>query len=226
MDRTVNVIKLSAADSLCCQFELPAAYPIFDRSQPGEVAESVRGANRSIPLGFVIHFTPYQPMPAKRKAGLAQPSTPSVSRPNRGRVVEQTVFLLLLVQSRKLGLEGMIGREEGLLAMEDRRIWAGVVFEAIDRAHAGRQFDATEQGRVRIGLEMRIHEVRDSSGLTVHLDEVCPVINSSEVAVDGAGISAAFRCALSRTLTVEPDFVSPPCEGGVRGGGGRSQARG
>jgi hypothetical protein len=165
MDRTVNVIKLSAADSLCCQFELPAAYPIFDRSQPGEVAESVRGANRSIPLGFVIHFTPYQPMPAKRKAGLAQPSTPSVSRPNRGRVVEQTVFLLLLGQARELGMQRMIGREECLLAMEDRRVCAGFVFEAIDFASAERQFHAAEQSRLRIGLEIGVNDLLGSDSM-------------------------------------------------------------
>jgi hypothetical protein len=102
-------------------------------------------------------------MPAKREAGLRQPSPPSILRPNRGRVVEQTMFLLLLGQARKLGVQRMIGREECLLAMENRRIRAGVVFEAIDLARAERQFDTAEQGRVRIGLEIGINEVRNFS---------------------------------------------------------------
>jgi len=115
-------------------------------------------------------------MPAKREAGLAQPGPPAISRPDCGRIVEQTMFLLLPGQAGKLRVEWMIGREERLLAMEDRRVCAGVVFEAIDLAGAERQLDATEQGRVRIGLEIGINEVRDFSGLAVQLDDVCPVV--------------------------------------------------
>jgi hypothetical protein len=66
-------------------------------------------------------------------------------RPDCGGVIEQAVFLLLLGQSRELRVECVIGCEERLFAVEDRRVGAGLIFEAIDLAGAERELDAAEQ---------------------------------------------------------------------------------
>ena len=59
--------------------------------------------------------------------------------------------------------------------MQDRRVGAGGVIEAIDLAGAERELDAAQQGRVRVGLEVGIDEVRNLAGLAVQLDQVGPV---------------------------------------------------
>ena len=59
--------------------------------------------------------------------------------------------------------------------MEDRRVRAGGVIEAVDLAGPQRELDAPQQGRVRVGLEIGIDEVRDLAGLAVQLDQVGPV---------------------------------------------------
>ena len=99
----------------------------------------------------------------------------SLPCPDRRRVVEQAVLFLLLGQPRELGVEGMIGRQKRLLAMEDRRIRAGGVIEAIDLACRDRELDATQQRRVRVGLEFGVDEIRDLARLAVQLDQVGPV---------------------------------------------------
>jgi hypothetical protein len=68
-------------------------------------------------------------------------------------------FFLLLGQSGELGAERMIGREECLLAMENRRISAGGVIEAVNLAGAERELGASTQGRVRVCVELGINEV-------------------------------------------------------------------
>ena len=80
------------------------------------------------------------------------------------------MFFLLLGQSRKLGMEGMISRQKRLLAMEDRRIRAGGVFPAVDLAGAEREPDAALEYGVRVGLEIGINEVRNLAGFAVQLD--------------------------------------------------------
>ena len=64
-------------------------------------------------------------------------------------------------QPGELGVEGMIGRQKRLLAMQDRRVCAGGVIEAIDLAGAERELDAALERRVRVGLEIGINEVRN-----------------------------------------------------------------
>jgi hypothetical protein len=64
-------------------------------------------------------------MAAQHKARLGQPGLPAFLGPDRRRVVEQTVFFLLLGQPGELGVERTIGRQKRLLAVEDRRIGAG-----------------------------------------------------------------------------------------------------
>jgi hypothetical protein len=58
------------------------------------------------------------------------------------------MFFLLLSQSGELGVKGMIGRQKRLLAMENRRIRAGGVVEAVDLTRVEREIDATVESRV------------------------------------------------------------------------------
>jgi hypothetical protein len=66
----------------------------------------------------------------------------------------------------------MIGRQERLFAVQDRRVGTGGVIEAIDLARSERELDVAQQSRVRVGLEVWINEVGDRAGLTVQLDSV------------------------------------------------------
>jgi hypothetical protein len=75
-------------------------------------------------------------------------------------------------------MERMIGRQKRLLPMQDRRVGTGGIIEAVDLAGAKRKLDAAEQGRVRIGLEIGINEVRNLARLPVQLDQVGPVERS------------------------------------------------
>jgi hypothetical protein len=68
--------------------------------------------------------SPHESMAAQHKARGPQPCLPAVFRPDRRRVVEPTAFFLLLGQPSELGVKGMIGRKERLLAMQDR--WMAV----------------------------------------------------------------------------------------------------
>jgi hypothetical protein len=127
----------------------------------------------------------HESMAAEHKACGAQSGLPAVLRPDRRRVTEQPVFFLLLGQPGELGAEGMIGRQKRLLAMENRRIRAGGIIEAVDLAGAERELDAAMETRVRVGLEFGIDEVRNLTGMAVQLDQVGPV-ESAEV---GSGAS-------------------------------------
>jgi hypothetical protein len=104
---------------------------------------------------------PHQSMASKHKARGVQPGLPADFRPDRRRVVEQTVFFLLFGQRGELGVERMIGRQERLIAVEDRWIGAGSVVEAIDLAGAERELCATLACGVRAGLNIGINEVRN-----------------------------------------------------------------
>jgi hypothetical protein len=48
-------------------------------------------------------------------------------------------------------VQRMIGRDERLLAMENRRVNTGWVFEAVDRTRAKRELDASLEGWVAVG---------------------------------------------------------------------------
>ncbi len=59
-------------------------------------------------------------MSPKPEPGLRQPGPPAVSGSDCGGIVEEAVLFLVLGQMGKLGVKRMSGREERLLAMEDR----------------------------------------------------------------------------------------------------------
>jgi hypothetical protein len=115
----------------------------------------------------------------------ARAASPAFIGPDPCRIVEQAVLFLLLGQPGELGVEGMIDSEECLLAMENRRIRAGRVFEAVNLADAERELDAALERRMRVGLEIGIDEVRNLARLAVPLDQVGPV-ESSKV---GSGVA-------------------------------------
>ena len=73
-------------------------------------------------------------MPAQRESGRIEPRLPAVLGADGGGVVEEAVFFFLLGQLGEFGVEWVIGCEERLFAMQDRRVGGGLVFEAIDLA--------------------------------------------------------------------------------------------
>ena len=77
----------------------------------------------------------------------------------------------LLAQPGELGVKRMIRRQERLLAVQDWRVGTGGVIEAVDLAGTERELDAPQKGRVRVGLEVGIDEVRDFAGLAVQIDD-------------------------------------------------------
>src|SRR5271157_5118458 len=114
-------------------------------------------------FAFLLPFvpSPHQPMPANRKSSLRQPPFPSLARADCRRLVEQSVFFLLLGQSGEPGHQRVPGWEERFLAVEDGGIGALCVVVAIELPRPQRELDAAEQGRVRVGLEVGIDQVRD-----------------------------------------------------------------
>jgi len=93
-------------------------------------------------LPYVGGSSPDKSMAAQRESSRIQPGLPAILGPDRLRVVKQAVLFLLLGQPGELGVQRMIGREKGFLAVEDRRIRAGGVVEAVDLAGAERELDA------------------------------------------------------------------------------------
>ena len=49
------------------------------------------------------------------------------------------------------------------------------VVEAVELPRAERELDAAEQGRVRVGLEVGIDQLRDLPRMPMHLDQVRPL---------------------------------------------------
>ena len=102
------------------------------------------------------------------------------------------MFFLLLRQPGEFGVEGMIGCEERLLAVQDRRVRAGGVVDALDLAGPQVELDAPQQGRVRVGVEVGIDQVRDLAGLAVELDQV-GALDLAEVGPGAALVDAEQR---------------------------------
>ena len=63
------------------------------------------------------------------------------------------MFFCLLGQLGEFGVEWVIVCQERFFAVEDGRVRAGLVFEAIDFAGAEGERDAAEQGGVGVGFE-------------------------------------------------------------------------
>ncbi len=115
---------------------------------------------------------PDEPMPAEGEPTLGQPALPAVAGADGGGVVEQAVAFFMAGEARELGRERMMRREERFLAVEYRWVGALGVVEAIDLPRPERELDAPQQGRVRVGLEIGIDQVRDLARMPVQLDQV------------------------------------------------------
>jgi len=61
-------------------------------------------------------------MASEAVTGFGESSLPAGASADRGGLVEQTVFFFLLSQLRELCVERMVWCEEGLFAMQDRRV--------------------------------------------------------------------------------------------------------
>jgi len=114
-------------------------------------------------------------VPANRESPLRQPLLPALARADRRCLVEQTVFFLLPGQPGEPGRQRVPGWEERFLAVEDGGIGALGEIEAVELPRPQRELDATEQGRVRVVLEVGIDQVRDLPRMPVQLDQVRPL---------------------------------------------------
>jgi hypothetical protein len=126
-------------------------------------------------LPFMVPLLSNQPMPADRESLFVEATLPSLPGSDRRGVIEQPVLLLLLGEPGEPGMERVVGRQERLLAMEDGRVRAVRIVVAVELARAERQLDAAEQGRMRVGLEVGINQVRNFPRMPMQLDQVRPL---------------------------------------------------
>ena len=89
----------------------------------------------------------------------------------------------------------MVGREEGFLAVEDGGIGACGVVVAVDLPRPERDLDAAEQGRVRVGGEVGMNEIRHFPRTPVQLDQVRPL--------DLAQVRPMFSCLKCHHLHIK-----------------------
>ncbi len=118
------------------------------------------------------------PIVAVRPATRLSPPAPSAARTSPWRVV---------------------GPEERLLAVQDRRVIARRVVGALELAGPQVQLDAPEQGRVRVGLEVGVDQVGELARMAVDLDQVGP-LDLAEVRPAAALIDAEERVEGSRRV--------------------------
>ena len=155
-----------------CRLDELLSFLAISRTVGGDARRRFRPQS-SVFLPFLLSSD--QPVPANGESPLRQPPFPPVARADRRRLVEQTVFLLLPGQPGEFGHQLVPGREERFLPMEDGGIGALGVVEAVELPRPQRELDAAAQGRVRVGLEVGINQVRDLPGMPVQLDQVRPL---------------------------------------------------
>lgn len=68
---------------------------------------------------------------------------PAAAGADGGGVLEEAVRFFLGGQAGEPGVEGMVRRQEGLLAMQERRIGAGGVVVAVELPRPQRQAERT-----------------------------------------------------------------------------------
>ena len=114
----------------------------------------------------------HKPVPLQQEPSLGQPRQPSLPCADFRRVIEQTLLLLLLSKPGEFGMERMIVQQKRLLAVQDRWIGALSIVGAIDLPRSEVDADRSQQGRVRIALEVRINKVRKFARPAMNLDDV------------------------------------------------------
>jgi hypothetical protein len=111
-------------------------------------------------------------MPAEGVAPLAQPLGSSGPGSDRRGPLQQPGLLLLGGQPLELRPPRVVGQQERLLAVQHRRVGARRILATLDRAGPQVELDAAQQGRVRVGVEVGIGQVRDLARMAVELDQV------------------------------------------------------
>ena len=96
------------------------------------------------------------------------------SRVPMDAVSESRPCVASCAQPGEPGVKRVLGEQEGLLAVEDRRVGAAPVLQAVDLAGPERELDAPKLRRVGVGLELGVDQVGDLAGLAVQLDQVRP----------------------------------------------------
>src|SRR6266511_4164937 len=98
-------------------------------------------------------------MTAKRNSTFKQTLVPSVARANQSCVIEQAPFFLLSRQAGKFLVKRIIGRNESLLAMQDRRVRRSRIIPVADIQALQISLHARTQRGMRVGVEVRVMQV-------------------------------------------------------------------
>ncbi len=98
----------------------------------------------------------------------------------------------LLGQSSESGVRGMSRCQEGFLAMQDGRVFAGSVIVKVDLPRPHIQFHAGRKGRMRIGLKLRIGEVRNLPRQPMQFDQI-RLFNLTQVSLSATFVNSQQR---------------------------------
>lgn len=90
------------------------------------------------------------------------------------------MLFFLASQSREFGVSRVIQCEERFLAVQNRWVFALMIIPAIKCQGSHVQLDRTQQRRMRIGIEIRIREVRYFSLKPVNFDDI-GILNLAQV---------------------------------------------
>ena len=116
---------------------------------------------------------PHQPVPANLYP-LGQPLFPALAGADGGGVVEQAVLLFLLRQPGEIGQDGWSGGGRPPCG-GGRGDWCFWHSRSNRAPGPKRKLDAPEQGRVGLGVEPGINEIRNLPRMPVQLDHIRPL---------------------------------------------------
>jgi hypothetical protein len=111
-------------------------------------------------------------MPRQPEPPFLQPGLPAGAGTDRRRIVEQAVLLFLLCEAGEFGEQRMCRGQERFFAVQHGRVFARTIIVIVDFVLAHVQFDARRQGRVGIGLEIGIGQVRNLPREPMQLENV------------------------------------------------------
>ena len=100
-------------------------------------------------------------MPSQGEASLYQALLPTVTGADSRSLVEETLRFLLSCEASEFGVTGVLGEDEGLLPVKDRRVARGTVI--VFSEPEGLQVDGERfcERRMRVGLKLGVGEVGD-----------------------------------------------------------------
>ena len=112
----------------------------------------------------------------------------------------------LLGQPSESGVVGMSRCEEGFFAMQDGRVFAGSVVVKVDLPRTHIQFHAGRKNRMRIGLKVRIREVRNLPRQPMQLDQI-GLFNLTQVSPSATFVNSQQRFQFFQGRTVDVQRV-------------------